>query len=113
MSLTVHTEQRGDLVVVSISGELDMTTAPQLQERATELLDKGQNRLVLNLTGLSFCDSTGLSVFVRVRNDCVATGGALRLAAPQRNVLRVLEISGLAEALRPFTSVAEAEAAHD
>lgn len=110
MSLTVQTEQRGDVVVVSIAGELDMATAPQLQDQITDQLDKGHSRLVFDLAELSFCDSTGLSVFVRAKNSSDEAGGLVRLAAPQRGVLRILEVSGLVEVLHTYPTVDEAVA---
>jgi anti-sigma B factor antagonist len=111
MSLTVGTEQRGDIVVVAIAGELDMATAPQLQDQITDLLDKGRSRLVFDLAEVSFCDSTGLSVFVRAKNSCDEAGGGVRLAAPQRGVLRILEVSGLVEVMPTYPTVDEAVAA--
>ena len=111
MSLTVGTEQRGDIVVVSVGGELDMATAPQLQDQITDLLDRGLSRLVFDLTELSFCDSTGLSVFVRAKNSTDEAGGVVRLAAPQRGVRRILEVSGLVEVLHTYPTVDEAVAA--
>jgi anti-sigma B factor antagonist len=110
MSLTVHTEQRGDVVVVSVAGELDMATAPQLQDQITDLLDKGRSRLVFDLSDVSFCDSTGLSVFVRAKNSSDEAGGVVRLAAPQRGVLRILEVSGLVEVLHTYPTVEQAVA---
>jgi anti-sigma B factor antagonist len=111
MSLTVGTEQRGDVVVVVVAGELDMATAPQLQDQITDLLDNGRSRLVFDLADVSFCDSTGLSVFVRAKNNTDDAGGTVRLAAPQRGVLRILEVSGLVEVLETYPSVDEALAA--
>ena len=105
MSLTVQTEQRGDVVVVSVAGELDMATAPQLQDQISDLLEKGRNRLVFDLAEVSFCDSTGLSVFVRAKNSTDDAGGTVRLAAPQRGVLRILEVSGLVEVLHTYPTV--------
>jgi anti-sigma B factor antagonist len=111
MSLTVHTEQQGDVVVLAVAGELDMATAPHLQDQITDLLDKGRNRMIFNLADLSFCDSTGLSVFVRTKNSCDETGGMVRLAAPQRGVLRILEVSGLVDVLQTHPTVTDALAA--
>ena len=111
MSLTVQTEQRGDVVVVSVAGELDMATAPRLQDQITDLLDRDLSRLVFNLAEVSFCDSTGLSVFVRTKNSCEEAGGEVRLAAPQRGVLRILEVSGLVDVLHTYPTVDEAVAA--
>jgi anti-sigma B factor antagonist len=111
MSLTVQSEQRDGVVVIAVSGELDMATAPQLQAHITEQLEGGHNRLVFDLSEVSFCDSTGLSVFVRAENSVDETGGAVRLAAPQRGVRRILEVSGLVEVLPTYGSVDDAIAA--
>jgi anti-sigma B factor antagonist len=108
MSLTVHTEQHDDVVVVSVAGELDMATAPQLQDEITDLLDRGYKQFVFDLDNLSFCDSTGLSVFIRTKNNCDEANGQVRLAAPQRAVLRVLQVSGLTEVLKIYPTAADA-----
>src|SRR6266511_3712418 len=101
MSLTVQTEQRGDMVVISVAGELDMATAPQLQDQISDLLE------------VSFCDSTGLSVFVRAKNSTDDAHGTVRLAAPQRGVLRILEVSGLVEVLHTYPTVDDAVTAQE
>lgn len=111
MSLTVQTARRGDLAVVSVAGELDMATAPQLEEEIAALLARGESRLVLDLAEVSFCDSTGLSVFVRTRNRCQDAGGRLRIAAAPRAVRRVLEVSGLIDVLEVCPTVDAAVAA--
>jgi anti-anti-sigma factor len=66
---------------------------------------------VFDLADVSFCDSTGLSVFVRAKNTCDEAGGEVRLAAPQRGVRRILEVSGLVEVLRTYRTVDGAVAA--
>jgi anti-sigma B factor antagonist len=113
MSLTVQTQERAGVAVVSVSGELDMATAPQLQDQISDLLERGHTRLVFDLANVSFCDSTGLSVFVRAKNSTDEAGGVVRLAAPQRGVMRILEVSGLVEVLHTYPSVDEAVAAQE
>src|SRR3954463_13815624 len=102
MSLTVQTEQRADMVVVAVAGELDMATAPQLQDQISDLLEKGRTRLVFDLSEVSFCDSTGLSVFVRAKNSTDDAGGTVRLAAPQRGGVRILGGRGLGAGLATY-----------
>ncbi len=108
MSLTVHIPQRGDVAVVSVVGELDLVTAPRLQEHITDLLDRGRSRLVFDLTLVSFCDSTGLATSIHAKSNCDEAGGCVRLAAPQRDVLRILEVCGLSEVLRTYPTVEQA-----
>jgi anti-sigma B factor antagonist len=88
-----------------------MATAPQLQAPIDELLNQGHKRLIFDLSEVSFCDSTGLSVFVRTKNSCDAVDGDVKLAEPQRGVMRILEVSGLVEVLATYGSVDEALAA--
>ncbi|WP_344167729.1 STAS domain-containing protein [Pilimelia columellifera] len=108
MSLTVRSQLREDTAVISVAGELDMATAPELQTHVNELTEQGCQRLIFDLGDTSFCDSTGLSVFVRAKNTCDAAGGDLRLAAPQRGVRRILEVSGLIDVLPTYDTVEDA-----
>jgi anti-sigma B factor antagonist len=111
MSLTISTESRDAVVLITVHGELDLATAPELSELTTELLERGDSRLVYDLSGLTFCDSTGLTVFVRAKNRVDELGGRLSLAAPSPIVHRVLDVSGLLQVLDTQPSVADAVAA--
>src|SRR5258705_10152959 len=113
MPLAVKTERRGRVVGVWVGGAPDTAPAPQLQDQISDLLERGRPRLVFDLAEVSFCDSTGLSVFVRAKNSTDDAGGTVRLAAPQRGVLRILEVSGLVEVLHTYPSVDEAVTAQE
>jgi anti-anti-sigma factor len=109
--LTVTTAAEGGMVVISLAGELDMVTAPLVLQHLSESLEQGHTRLVFDLAGLSFCDSTGLAVLVRAKNRCDAAGGFVRLAAMQPGVLQLLEIAGLQDVFQPSPTVADARGA--
>jgi anti-anti-sigma factor len=111
MSLTISSEPRDSVTLISVQGELDLATAPELAELTTRLLEQGDSRLVYDLSGLTFCDSTGLTVFVRAKNRIDELGGRLSLAAPSPIVHRVLDVSGLLQVLDTRPSVADAVAA--
>ena len=81
--------------VVSLEGELDLATAPQLRERLVVLAEENDPDIVLDLTHLSFIDSTGLSVLVMALNRSRAAGGSIMLRNPSASVMRILEITGL------------------
>ena len=81
--------------VVAVTGELDMSTAPQLSRSLAGVLDQHPQRLTLELGGLEFIDSTGLTLLVRTSKQLKAHEGALQLAHPTPPVRRVLEIVGL------------------
>lgn len=99
MAFTVTCTQRQDLVRVRLSGELDLATVPALNSQIDQLFADGVDHLLIDLTELTFCDSTGLAAFVRGDNQVAARGGWLRVTGASGRVERVLRISGLAELL--------------
>jgi anti-sigma B factor antagonist len=111
-SLTVAAMQHGRATVISISGEIDMATVPQLREALEEALRQSPPCLVLDLTDLDFCDSSGLALLVAVRRR-LAPEASLLLAAAKPIVARVFQVTGLTEVFPFFPTVAEAVAAAD
>jgi anti-sigma B factor antagonist len=85
----------GDRAVVSLEGELDLATAPQLREQLVTLAEQADTVIVVDLTNLAFIDSTGLSVLVMALNRSRAGGGTIVLRNPSQSVMRILEITGL------------------
>jgi anti-anti-sigma factor len=83
--------------VLALDGDLDLVTAPALADAALELIEAGAQHVVIDAGSLSFCDSSGLSAFVRIANRLEPQGGKLAIAGPQPIVRRVLEVSGLTE----------------
>lgn len=94
-----------------LRGDIDLNTAPRLLDEANRLIDSGCTALVLDLSGVGFCDSSGLSALVRMRNRVQPLGGRISLAGPTPIVQRVLEVSGLTEIFSTFPTVAAARAA--
>jgi anti-sigma B factor antagonist len=93
--LTVAREDGPDASVLTLAGELDLSTAPLLSDRIDEVLGDGRSRIVVDLAAVTFCDSTGMSAFVRGHYRCTEDGGWLRLVGAYGTVARVLQISGL------------------
>ncbi|MEH1030126.1 MULTISPECIES: STAS domain-containing protein [Micromonospora] len=92
--------REGGGVYLRLAGELDMSTAGELTATIDRLAADGERRMLLDLTDLTFCDSTGMAVFVRGDNRAAADGGWLRLTGATGRVDRVLRVTGLAEVLR-------------
>ena len=92
----VSSERAGDgLGVVALSGELDIYTAPQFKECMLEILDAGVDRLVVDLSDVTFIDSTALGVLIGGVRRVHTAGGAMALVVTSRAVERVLSITGL------------------
>lgn len=90
----------GPLTTISLSGDLDPATAPLLEDVIAKALDDGSvRRVVLDLSGLSFLDSSGLRVFVTAREALATRGAELVLRQPTDNTRRLLDITGLGEVI--------------
>ncbi|MFF3851108.1 STAS domain-containing protein [Streptomyces sp. NPDC002328] len=100
-----RSEDRGGWAVVILTGELDRASAPALREAVDALVVEGLARIVLDLEQVSFMDSSGLSVLVYAMRQAGEIGGTLRLAAPGRQVRRLLELTGLDTAVEVFPGV--------
>jgi len=102
---SIDVAHQGDRSFLSLSGELDIASADGLREHLAGLLAGGHIRIVVDLAALAFCDSTGLSTFVRASHGAVEQGGYLRLAAPNGHVARVLSIVGLLDLFPTYRTV--------
>ena len=89
-----------DHAVVAVAGELDIYTAPQFEAALLHSIDEGARRVVVDLTDVTFIDSTALSVVVgAVKRLRSAGDGSLDIVYGSDNVRRVFEITGLASVL--------------
>jgi anti-sigma B factor antagonist len=88
-------ERAGSCPVLKVAGEVDIQTSPVLHDHLTRVLDEGHTSVIVDLTDVTFLDSTGLSVLIAGLKRCQGSGGSLRVASPQPNVRRVLEVTGL------------------
>jgi anti-sigma B factor antagonist len=94
-NLILETDERGDLTVIAVKGEVDLYTAPSLKERIADLVSGGKSKLAVDLAGVEFMDSTGLGVLIGALKRCKEAGGSLSLVAPREPVIKVLSITGL------------------
>ncbi|SDD66108.1 STAS domain-containing protein [Actinokineospora iranica] len=90
-----------------IRGELDYMTAPDLTAALGSLRLHSGSTLTLDLAGLGFCDSTGLSVLLGAHKRMASLGGKLTVSAIDPNLARVLTITGLAHLFTPVETTGE------
>jgi anti-sigma B factor antagonist len=83
-------------VVLALSGELDVASAPELDKCLSELLAEGHRRVLLDLNELSFVDSPGITVLIRAKQEAEAAGRPLVLRRPTEQLYRVFAVVGLA-----------------
>ncbi len=109
---TVERGQDGeDAVVLVAGGEIDYAASPQLRERIAEHVDAGCSRLVLDLSTVTFIDSTAIGVLMGVVLRLRELGErslALVCADENRRVLRIFEIAGIDSVIDVYSSREEA-----
>lgn len=104
------TNDVGGVVVMSVVGELDMSTAPKLRQQLLGVIADASDRplIVLDLAGVDLLDATGLGVVLDGVKRVRLRGGDLALARAEPQVRRDLEITRVIEILPVHESVAEA-----
>jgi anti-sigma B factor antagonist len=108
VELDVSTTQQDGHAVVAATGEVDLFTAPILDSELTQVVSDGAASVVVDLSGVEFLDSTGLSVIVKALKRIREAGGSLSVVVASERVAKVFRITGLDQILPVHPSLAEA-----
>ena len=98
--------------VLTVRGELDVATAPQLHARLGELRLAAGQLLVVDLAGVRFCDSSGISALIAARNVAQAASAEMALVAVPARLTRTFELTGLSDFFPTYATAEAAIAAH-
>lgn len=111
ISLTVTAAEGGTWAIVSVRGEIDVSTASSLETAVRDCL-ASSGRVIIDLSGVRFMDSTGLNVLIRAQSESNdGSAGVLRLAGVPDRVAKLLRLTQLDSVFAVFPSVTAAEAA--
>jgi len=99
---------RDGLGLVELSGEVDLYTAPRFKEDLVGLIETGVEAIVIDLSRVTFIDSTALGVIIGGVKRMRERDGRLAIVAGSRPVVRILDITGLDKVLTVFDTRAEA-----
>lgn len=113
MEMEITVDERNGVSVVSVAGSVDALTADTLLDSFQQQLQKGSGRLVADLEQVDYASSAGLRTILVALKESRQQGGDLRLAAVQKGVYRVLELSGFTSILKTFDDVDAAVASFD
>jgi anti-sigma B factor antagonist len=81
---------------MSLGGEIDLYTAPRLHGELVAILSGDEPvQVVVDMSGIEFCDSTGMNVLLAAHRRAREQGGDLELAAPRPAIRKVLQVTGL------------------
>ncbi len=108
MDLGLDVTQHGDCSVIAVYGEVDVASVPRLREQLHSLVAEGKNKIVVDLDGVGFLDSTGLGVLVGALKRTRAHGGSLGLVCNQPQILKVFEVTRLTRVFDLYPTVTKA-----
>ncbi|MFE7776186.1 STAS domain-containing protein [Streptomyces sp. NPDC057445] len=114
MNTLLHVEvadTRGQTRALTVAGDLDLDTAWVLERTVDEVLNDHRT-VLLDLTAVTFCDSSGLNTLIRLRRRAQDVGGQLVLVAPPPQMMRLLTITGAGNVFPIHGSLTEAWQAH-
>jgi anti-sigma B factor antagonist len=95
LSITRRDDERGHVLV--LVGELDVVSAPELEQHLAEVLAQPRAWVMLDLNGLNFVDSAGVSVLIKAKQAAASNGRTLVLRRPTEQLERVFALVGLAD----------------
>ena len=109
MALEVETRPADNgVTVLAPTGRLDVAGAPTLREAIGEVVKNGPPKVVIDMEGVSFVDSTGLGSMIAALKQVRGSQGEIRLAAPNQQARVVLELTTLDRVFPYYATVEEA-----
>ncbi|MFD9414277.1 STAS domain-containing protein [Streptomyces goshikiensis] len=109
--LRIRTRTTPSGPVIEVAGELDHHSAPEIRDLLPGLAIEPGQQLVIDLGGLTFCDSSGITVLLAARNVALAAHASIALAAVPDMVSRVFRVVGLDQVFPVHPTAQAAEAA--
>jgi anti-sigma B factor antagonist len=94
--------------VISVAGEIDLATGPELEQAILALPEDGTASVIVDLTECGFMDSTGMHILARTHERLGRSGGRLAVVTNHHGILKVLELTGLDQLLQIYPSRAKA-----
>lgn len=114
VALKMTEDAQSGWAVLRVSGEMDLVTSPMLRERVHDAVAEGRHSLVLDLSDVQFCDSSGVGVLVATRRLMRSCRGRLRVVLPAHgaedgsHVNRVLSALGVRRLFETYADVTDA-----
>ena len=103
----VETQTNGRAVTLTMSGELDLVSAPVLEEALGQLTEPDVELIIVDLRGLAFMDSTGLHLLIQAQKHAHDCGRSFALVRGGDQIQRLLDVTGVGDALTIVSSPEE------
>jgi anti-sigma B factor antagonist len=110
-NLDVRAERERDVTILHLNGEIDLRTSPQLRGTFLDLVDRKPARIILDLSGVSYVDSSGVGTIVELKRRAMRHESRIILVGLQERVRSVFEITRLDKFFEIADSIDEARKA--
>jgi anti-sigma B factor antagonist len=107
-NLDVRAERERDATIVRLTGEVDLRTSPQLRGVFLELVDERPSRIIIDLTGVDYVDSSGVGTVVELKRRAMRSESKVVLVGLQPRVRSLFEITRLDKFFTIVNSIDEA-----
>lgn len=106
--MEIKEETRGKVKIVGLRGKLDANSSPDVEKKLQALMDRGEERLVLDLSELTYISSLGLRIFISVAKNIRNVDGKLALAGLNDHIYEIFKIARFTNIFSIFPSCEEA-----
>jgi anti-sigma B factor antagonist len=106
--LSIHVRVVDEMQVFELVGSLDIATSPTVRAALTSASERGDHRLIVDLTQVDFLDSTGLGALIGGQRRAKEFHGEVRLVAKEGQILRLLRITGLLKVFAVYATLDDA-----
>ncbi|MEQ8171988.1 MAG: STAS domain-containing protein [Candidatus Eremiobacterota bacterium] len=101
---TYAKEINNNIMGINIEGEIDVYTSPKVKEALNDLIQKGNNNIIVNLEGVSYIDSTGLGVLIGALKRVKENNGDIKLVCTNLQIKKIFDITGLVKIFELYDS---------
>ncbi len=101
-------EQTSEITIVEISGRIDASNTPMLDEEMSKVLSEGKTKVIVDLSNLAYISSAGLRVFLSAVKKLKKSNGDLRLCGLSPNIMKIFKLAGFNKIFQIFDSEKEA-----
>jgi len=106
--LTLRITSHGDVLVYHFQGVIDIATSPSVRETLVQAANDANPNLVVDLTQVTFLDSTGIGALIGAHRRALERAGKLRLVVPEGQLERLFSLTGLAKVFPTFRDLDDA-----
>ncbi len=87
-------EKLNDALVLTVEGRLDTTQSDAFEKDIIQILDEGEQKIILDCSGLNYISSSGLRIFLIIQKKMMGIGGQFSICSLQPSIMEVFDMSG-------------------